>query len=111
MVEYDEQQRREGAMKSFGAIAATTVIIAIPFIGWVLAPLVALWMALGAFKKSSNRLLDISLALGGLIPYYALVLMTMGMMKESWFGAALILVRISAHRGRRFRLIVDGVSA
>lgn len=92
VVDYDEQQRREGALKGFGGVLGIGLLLSAPFIGWLFAPFVAFWMAVQAYKKSSNRLLDIGLAFGGLIPYYGLVALTGSTLKDgNWFGVMLLM--------------------
>ena len=78
VVDIEEQQRRERAGGGALTVIFLSFLLGLPFIGWLGALLAAAWMAGKAYTKSANRLVDVSLALGGLIPYYLIVFATMG---------------------------------
>ena len=93
VVDYDEQQRRDrkagGALTIFGM----AFLLGIPVIGWFGALMAAAWLASKAWIKSSNRLVDVSLAIGGLIPFYLVVWATAGNIANGiflmWFCVSL----------------------
>ena len=89
----EEQERRERAMGGTFSVLMLALFLGAPFIGWIAAFFAAIWMAGKAYTKSANRLVDISLALGGLIPYYLIVWATMGNIANGivgmWFAVSL----------------------
>ena len=78
VVDYDEQERRERAAGGTFTVLILAFFLGVPFLGWIGAFFASIWMASKAYTKSANRLVDISLAFGGLIPYYLIVWATMG---------------------------------
>lgn len=93
VVDTDEQQRRERAAGGTLGVLILAVFLGAPFIGWIAAFFAAIWMAGKVYTKSANRLVDMSLALGGLIPYYLIVWATMGNIANGivgmWFAVSL----------------------
>ena len=93
VVDSDEQQRRERAAGGTFTVLFLALILGAPFIGWIGAFFASIWMAAKAYTKSANRLVDMSLAFGGLIPYYLIVWATAGKIADGivgmWFAVSL----------------------
>ncbi len=93
VVSRDEQERRERKGSRTVGILALALLLGAPLIGLIAAFFAAFWMAGKAYTKSSNRLVDVSLALGGLIPYILIVWAAMGNKATGvvgmWFAVSL----------------------
>ena len=93
VVDIDEQQRRSRSAGGTFTVIFLAFLLGIPFIGWFGAFIAAFWMAFKAYAKSANRLVDVSLAFGGLIPYYLIVWATAGNIADGiagmWFAVSL----------------------
>ena len=89
----EEQERRERAMGGITTVLILAFFLGAPFLGWIAAFFTAIWMAGKAYKKSTTPLLDVSLALGGLIPYFLIVWATAGKIADGivgmWFAVSL----------------------
>ena len=93
VVDLEEQQRRERTAGGTFTVIFIAFLLGLPFLGWIGAFFAAIWMAAKAWTKSANRLVDVSLALGGLIPYYLVVWATAGNIADGivgmWFAVSL----------------------
>jgi len=78
VVDYDEQKRRERAAGGTFAVIFLALVLGAPVLGWIGAFFAAIWMAVKAHTNSANRPVDISIALGGLIPYYLIAIRSRG---------------------------------
>lgn len=96
MVDYDEQRRRERKAGGALTIFFMAFLLGMPVIGWFGALIAAAWMAGKAWAKSSNRLVDVSLALGGLIPFHLVVWATAGKIANGIFLRWIWLLRSRA---------------
>ena len=93
VVGQEEQERRGRAAGGTLFVLILALFLGAPFIGWIAAFFAAIWMAGKAYKKSATPILDVSLALGVLIPYYLVVWATMGNIANGivgmWFAVSL----------------------
>ena len=85
VVDFNEQKRRERAAGGTLTMLMGAFLLGLPFIGWLGAFGMACQAAYQAYTRSSNRLADISIALGGLIPYGLIAWATMGSISEHMF--------------------------
>ena len=93
VVDRNEQDRRERAAGGTLTVLLLAFLLGVPVLGWLGAFFAAIWMAGKAYTKSANRLIDVSLALGGLIPYALIVWATGGKIADGivgmWFAVSL----------------------
>ena len=72
VVSEGEQAQRARGLGAAVTTVFVTAFLALPLIGLLAAPIVGGVMAFNAWTKSASRPIDMSLALGGVILYYAI---------------------------------------